>query len=112
MVNTDFKMYGYELWESEEGIGKAFPLHFVSFSIYEMINDKIVTDLSKYDVQIDEKTSICQTSDVRIEFEKGNISKKACNVIVTAKKDQLQFNGIMTFMSSDSSVKWLINVVK
>lgn len=112
MVNTDFKKYGHKLWESEDGVGKAFPLHFVNFSIYEMINDKISTDLLKYDVQIDEKTSICQTGDVRIEFEKGNISKKACNVIVTAKKEQLQFNGVMIFMSSDPSVKWLIDVVK
>lgn len=112
MVNTDFKKYGYELWESEDGVGKAFPLHFVSFSLDEMICDKVSTDLSKYDLEINKKTSVFQTSDVRIEFEKGNISKKACNVIVVSKKEQLQFNGIMTFESSDPSVKWLIDVVK
>lgn len=112
MVNTDFKKYGCELWESEDGVGKAFPLHFISFIINEMIDDENSIDLSKYDLQINEKTSICQTDKVRVEFEKGNISKKACSVIVTAKKDQLQFNGVMTFLSSDPSVKWLIDVVK
>lgn len=112
MVNTDYKKYGYELWESDEGVGKAFPLSIVDFSIDKLIENGDTKDLKSDNIRIDERTTVCQTGDIRIELKKGSVSKKACLVVITPKRAHLQFNGIITFVSTDPSIKWSIDIDK
>ena len=111
-LNTDFKKYNSSLWESEDGVGEAFPLSFTEFRITDITENKQKADLTKIDLQIDTRILACQSSYAGFEFKKDSISKKPVVIEFTPKKEKLLFRGVLSFVTEDHSVKWTIDLSK
>ena len=110
LLLTDFKKYKAEKWESDDEIGKAFPLHFVRFTI-ECVrpNKKNAAEINKK-LTVDTATMSCNDEDIQVETISSERFAVPSTIHISSAMTNVIVCGTLEFTSDDPRFKGIIDL--